>query len=39
MPKTSQIRKELRALEGHKHAYPNSFIYIDRLGVEVGGHA
>ncbi len=27
MPKMSQIREEVRAPEGHRHAYPNSFIY------------
>ncbi len=26
MPKLSQICEELRALKGHKHTYPNSFI-------------
>ncbi len=29
MPKMSQICEELRVLEGHKHTYPNSFIYKD----------
>ncbi len=32
MPKMSQICEELRDLEGHKHTYPNSFIYISILG-------
>ncbi len=29
MPKMSQICEELKALEGHKHTYLKSFIYID----------
>ncbi len=29
MPKMSQIREEQRTLEGHKHTYLNSFIYLD----------
>ena len=31
MPKMSEIHEELRALEGHKHTYLNSFIFIDDL--------
>ncbi len=31
-----QIREELRALEGHKHTYPNSFIYIDEHCTVLG---